>query len=167
MNWKTVGRKWKCLNLRYHPNMLLEGLKSTAANEPYNVHIYSRTATQPTAMMYEQFQQKHHFFLCNLTSLNTTFFLFLSFLVFYSCLCSHGRCEGYAYTWPHSLGRPPLDEWSSHTETFTRQQTTLTRERYRYLRRDSNPQSQQACGKRAASVRPQTLALYHAATSSG
>jgi hypothetical protein len=33
--------------------MLLEGLKPTAANEPYNVHIYSRTDTQPTAMMHE------------------------------------------------------------------------------------------------------------------
>jgi len=61
MNWKTVGRKWKCPNLRYHPSMLLEGLKPTAANETYTLHIY-RIDTQPAAMMHKQFQQKHDFF---------------------------------------------------------------------------------------------------------
>jgi hypothetical protein len=46
MNWKTVGRKWKCHNLRYHPSILLDGLKPTAANEPYTFSLHVCTVHQ-------------------------------------------------------------------------------------------------------------------------
>ena len=77
--------------------MLLEGLKPTAVNEPYTLHIYSRIDTQPTATMHKQFQHKHHSFSCNLTSLYTAFSLFLSLLVFSPvCLLTVGKSKGKA-----------------------------------------------------------------------
>jgi hypothetical protein len=47
-----------------------------------------------------------------------------------------------------TLGRSPLDEWSTRRRDLCWQHTTLTRDRYPCPRRDSNTQSQQASGRR-------------------
>jgi hypothetical protein len=59
------------------------------------------------------------------------------------------HCRGFAITLRHiTLGRTALDEWSARRRTSTWQHTTLTRDRHPCPRRDSNPQSQQAKGRR-------------------
>ena len=109
MNWKTVGRRWKCPNLRYHPSMFLGGVMPTAANEPSTIHIYSRIDTPPTAMMHKQFKQKHRFFWYKLTSINTSFSLFLPLLVFAPvCLLTVGveviLAPDHSVTYTYSVG---------------------------------------------------------------
>ena len=47
-----------------------------------------------------------------------------------------------------TVGRTPLDEWSALAETSTWQHTTLKTDKYSCPRRDSNPRSQQASGRR-------------------
>jgi hypothetical protein len=66
-------------------------------------------------------------------------------------LVGHGLLIIKASRWhsdtPHSVGLL----WTSDqpdAETSTWQHTTVTRDRHPYLRRDSNPQSQQANGRR-------------------
>jgi len=110
--------------------MLLEGLKPTAANETYTLHIYIRIDTQPTAMIHKEFQQKQHFFWCNLKVSKHHMFISV-FLSLYPSLSTHGRCGRYSYTWSHpvtythSVGLL----WTSDrpiVETSTWQHTTLT-----------------------------------------
>ena len=61
-----------------------------------------------------------------------------------------------------TIGRTPLDEWLPVPQTSPWRHPTLTRGRHQWPRRDSNPQSQQASGRRPASetMRPLGLA-YH------
>jgi hypothetical protein len=81
------------------------------------------------------------------------------FILFFSMACQPlgglGRLifRGFAIThFRHTtLGRTPLGEWPSDkpvAETSTWQHTTLTRDRHPCPRPDSNPQSQQASGRR-------------------
>ena len=65
--------------------------------------------------------------------------------------------ERFCCTWPHSLththtpttfGRTPLDSDQPNAETSTWQHTTLRRDRHPCPRQDSNPQSQQASGRK-------------------
>ena len=48
----------------------------------------------------------------------------------------------------HSYTRYPLDEWSAHRRDLHLTTHTFTRDRHPCPRRDSNPQSQQASGRR-------------------
>jgi hypothetical protein len=60
------------------------------------------------------------------------------------------HCRGFTITIRHiTLGKTPLDLWSG----LRKQHTTLTRDRHPCPRRNSNPQSQQASGRRPT---PQT-----------
>jgi len=71
------------------------------------------------------------------------------------------HCRGFNITLIHTtLSRTPLDEWSAKAETSTWKHIALTRERQLWRRRDSNPQSQQARGRK-------THALDGAATGTG
>jgi len=57
--------------------------------------------------------------------------------------------RGFTITLRHTtLGMTPLDEGSPVAETSTWRRTTFTTDRHPCPRRDSNPQSQQASGRR-------------------
>ena len=62
--------------------------------------------------------------------------------------------------WP-TLGKNPLDKWSARRRDLYLRHTIITKERHPFPRRDSNPQSQQASGRRATSeaARPLESAL--------
>ena len=71
-------------------------------------------------------------------------------------LPTHSRCRGLlshlitlkdTHTHTESVGLPWTND-QPDTETSTGQETTLTRDRHPCPRRDSNPQSQQANGRR-------------------
>jgi len=52
-----------------------------------------------------------------------------------------------SHSWHTTLGRTSLDGWSARRRDLW-QRTTLTTDRHTYYRWDSNPQSQQASGRR-------------------
>jgi hypothetical protein len=110
--------------------------------------------------MHKQFQQKHHFFWCNLTSLNTVFPVFIYFLVFTTvCLLTVGVEVILAPNHTHPVGLL----WTSDQPT----QRPLPDNKQHWQQRETSMPPAGLEPAIAASERPQTHALDRAATGTG
>ena len=85
---------------------------------------------------------------------SSTYRYFLSFLLSFldlslpiHCRCRELLLNMITLNVAYALVRTPLDEGSARPPTSTWQHTTFTRDRDPCLRRDSNPQTQQASGR--------------------
>jgi hypothetical protein len=93
-----------------------------------------------------------------ITEVNCTHFVHCRCLLHYSVLSSspphdtrapsgpRPRYRGFMFTL--TVGRTPLDEWSGRRRDFYLTTHNTHKSRHPCLRRDSNPQSQQTCGRR-------------------